>query len=172
MTYDVANNEFSDGFSIDWFVWESVDTTHVFKDDVLKPITMAHLDAMLTSTVSELSVPVSRHGETSRTIDCSKCKNVRQLLMTIYAFYQTVIDEADIGDATGTDGYIEDVRANLKKGLVKVTRTNLIGSTEYMHGNEMIPTEDRRSCFSCSGLVRYEGITDNGNGNMVLTLGS
>jgi len=170
MEYNVNKDKFSDGFSIDWFVWESVDTAHVYTDDVLKPMSQSHMDAKLTSTVFELSVPVARYGTAYRTIDCSKCENVGQLLSTIHAFYKTVIGDADIVDRiadvnAGMDDYLKDVRANLSKGVV-VTWANLIGSSEYMKGDET--TKDRRCSLSCSGLVRYEGI----KGNMALELGS
>ena len=93
--------------------------------------------------------------------------DVRGLLEKIYEFYQTPITVRDIADRKrDKDDYIIDVRKKLAKGE-RVVWADLIGCSGYLPGS----TENRRHPFSCSGLVRFEGIKIEGN-KIVLALGS
>ena len=186
-TYDADGNEFSDGFYVDWFVWERVDTAHACRCDVARPmkdsesyssayVTLPMVMGVQTDDI-ELHVPVARYGDETRTIRIPRDERLdaRGLLERIHAFYMTPITALDIADrehedSDGVDGYLADVRAKLDGGVPAVW-ADLLGQSGYRPGRDG-STENRRHGLSCSGLVRYESIRTNNNNELVLVLGS
>jgi hypothetical protein len=201
LTYDadVARGTFSDKTSIDWWIWEPLETAHVTSQyDFPKLLTQAHWDAPVRfpsgfSSINrndtvELHVPLDRYSEVSRKISIPTDINVRQLLEAIRAFYDRDVELSDLTEHDPKGGpYTEAAIDDLKCGK-KVTWVHLMGCPEYMDPSELMPpdlaelwrannnfnpaeTTHRRDPFSCSGLVRYEGLRLYA-GKLMLCLGS
>ena len=183
-TYSAEENEFNDGFFIDWFLWEPVDSAHVCRSGSLflmlpgdmyssADVVMPFLSGYQSDDL-ELHVPVARHEDISRTIKLPRDLDVCGLLSRIHAFYQTPITSLDIADRDKdpSDGYLEDVRKMLDKGE-RAVWADLLGSSSYGPGcgGSDGSTNKRRHGFSCSGLVRFEGIRVEDN-KLLLILGS
>ena len=184
-TYDANSDEFSDGFHVDWFVWEPVSTAHVCRltCDVILPMTEEYASAYVVLPMVdgvqnmtediELHVPVARYGHATRAIAIPRDArlDVKGLLERIHAFYQTPIGLPDLADRDddGNDAYLTDARAKLGDGG-RVVWADLIGKPVYYFSGDA-STENRRHGFSCSGAVRFEAIRAEA-GRLVLLLGS
>ena len=180
-TYDANSDEFSDGFFVDWFVWEPVATAHVCRCDVTLPmaeeyasayVVLPMVDGVQNTEDIEIHVPVARFRDATRAIVIPRGArlDVKGLLERIHAFYQTPIGLDDLADRDddGNDDYLTDARAKLGDGG-RVVWADLIGEPVYFSGDAS--TENRRHGFCCSGAVRFEAIRAEA-GRLVLRLGS
>ncbi len=185
--YDPDTNTFSDGSSLDWFVWEPVDTAHVLRAGACRPLPERYWAAPVTmvAVLDELDervsfdtfvhAPVSRFGVQTRPIRIPRSDaplTVRAFLAALHAFYDSPITEADLAGLDPQCDYVQDARAALREGK-RVTWVDCIGNKKY--GGNAWKT-GRRDPFLCCGLVRYEGVklqtTRNGRMSHHLCLGS
>lgn len=175
--YNALEEEFSDGSIIDWYIWEPVHSIHVARDGVLQLLDESHLTAVVTlpdtqhgDTHVNLLVPVSRHHNEHRSISMPVDVTVEQFFTAIHAFYATQITGDDIDPLKETD-YTLCASTKIEQGG-RVTWADLLGDKDrYPPGSGDAETKSRRCPFSCSGAVRYEGVSQCG-ADLVLNLGS
>lgn len=180
--YDPLQDAFDGGGWIDWLIWEPVESIHVTTSTDVhpKPIKLTNWEATITlpapnpgDTHVHLHTPVSRFGDAYRTVLLPVHTNVREFFTAIHAFYDTVITVEDI-QSTGTNSlsdYSEQALLKLAQGH-RVTWADLMGPTHtYGPGTHAAECRHRRCAFSCSGLVRFEGIHLTNQGMFVI-LGS
>lgn len=184
--YDAAEDRFSDGCCIDWFIWEPVESIHII-NNVTPPrlLTASHWDATMTlpgpgpgpctappdqangGTSVELWLPVERYGDVYRMITLPERLTVRQFFTAVHAFYDSEIVHDDLRDhdLTITHGvlYARNALINISKGR-RVTWSDLLGQRDAYW-----PRAASRE--SCSGCVRFEGLRKKGR-DLVLVLGS
>lgn len=174
--YNPIEEQFSDGALIDWYIWEPVRSMHVVKEGMLQLLDESHWKAtvdLLTTrndaTHVQLSVPVSRLYDEHLIISMPASLTVEMFFTAIHAFYDTAITIADIEELRETGN---TTRASLRISQgERVTWADLLGETRYLPGVGDVETSTRRHPFSCSGLVRYEGVQRFGD-DLLLILGS
>lgn len=160
--FNLLDNTFTDDSWIDWFIWESLDTVHIFnnKDE---PILMSDeywnaqvLIPCVKLNQFKLHVPIERFGNRTKCIIIPLTDTpitVRTLLTTIFNFYDTPVINTDLDELDPNCDYVKDAYKNLCENKC-VTWMDLIGSRSYFDTT----LKSRRNPFHCCGLVRYEGI--------------
>ena len=166
---------------IDWFVWESVDDAHIWRQDgSLEHITSADLNdvvfpASKTRQGGDLivSAPVGRFRSISIDVRVPSPATRGQILRAIHAFYQRPVT-SDImkmmraAGATDCD-YFRDVETRLNDGR-NATLLDLCGSAQYLMSVIMGKAKQegspagakkfrRHPLGDCSGAVRFEGLS-------------
>lgn len=162
-----------DPSSIDWFIWENVDTAHVFRNNDLVRMTDDDFLAFAITSAgrAHLVLPLGRYGDATRTIEVATPCTVRELLTAIKEFYARPIkSKQDISDVEDDGmGYLEDVLAKLQSGNV-AKMYELNGTAEF---RRPMPEGKRRHCLGdCQGLMRFEGISHEFMNVYQLILGS
>lgn len=182
VSYDVGKNVFSDGSTIDWFVNEPVETSHLLSNHLRpRPMTEAHLNTRVGwpprhvhvggEDVVEIAVPVARRGNQVRMIAVPRNASVRDLLCAIHDFYATPVTREDVladRDEDEDEHYLASALEGLSAGR-RVTWADLVGQLRPI-GEGL----DRRDPLSCRGYVRFEQVVvrDGRGGGLELVMGS
>lgn len=152
---------------IDWFVWEPVETAHIFEDDGCHPMTEEEFNTVVSERPIFLKVPTSRYKMHHHVLEIDNILiTCRQFLSTIREFYMSPITKYDIA-YDDHSSYAAEARENIKKGR-HVRRLDLIGSDFDLEEESL----KRRSTFSCSGAVRFEGVKKIRNSLYEMVVGS
>lgn len=159
--------------SVDWFIWEDVDTAHVFRNNDLVKMTENEFAAFAITAPgrAHIVLPLGRYGDATRTIEVITPCTVRELLTAIKEFYARPIEsEQEISDVEDDGlGYLEDVMDKLRSGETPKMH-ELNGTAEL---RRPVPEGKRRHCLGdCRGLMRFEGISHEFLNVYQLVLGS
>jgi hypothetical protein len=167
---------------VDWFIYEPVETMKMFDDENGGQVDpeQAHWDTIPLDWPADqpmrILLPLTRYQEVSHVITVPAPCTMKQILTSIYEFYQGPIEISELhalkSKAAFPNHYLEDggsVWQMLDEGKT-VRRFNLLGSTELFMG----PAEGQRRCgLDCSGLVRMDVLSERQpDGTVHLILGS
>lgn len=149
-------------FDIDWFVWEPIDSAHVYNTESLEPMTAEDLesDAGIKGENGRafIIMPVGRFCAHKELIRINAPCTVKQLLEHVYDFYNTPIVSMDYVAQMDDDGcgYWSRAMEKLGKGD-SVRMVDLNGLSDY--GGIVDVEGGRRHCLiHCNGSVRFEGL--------------
>lgn len=167
------SNKMFDISSLDWFIWEDVETAHVFRDDTIEKLTNDDWLSLAIKTPgeAELIFEVGRYAENILKTKVATPCTVRDLLVVIKDFYSTPIKSLSYISDMEDDGfgYMKDVKDKLKRGMQPML-CELNGTPQYL---EISPFQGRRHCLGhCNGLMRFEGINFVGSNTYKVVLGS
>lgn len=161
-TYDVMADLFSDYSKTDWYIWEPVDTIHVYTP-MLRPIRQMHLRAMLkfpslkeTDTHRDLFMPVRNFGR-GVPIRLPLVMTAFEFFTTVHDFYNIRITKADLREHQNSPE-LERALRDLREGR-RVTWGDMLGTRDVYHqGKGDISTARRRGHLSCPGQFRFAGV--------------
>lgn len=167
------SNKMFDISSLDWFIWEDVDTAHVYRNESIVKMTEDDWLSLAINTPgeAELIFEVGRYADnTLKTKVVTPC-TVRDLLAVIKDFYSRPI--RTLGEISDMEddcmGYMKGVKDKLRQGI-KPMLCELNGTPEYL---DIFPLQGRRNTFAhCNGLMRFEGLKYTGSNTYQVVLGS
>lgn len=144
---------------IDWFIWEDVETAHIFEGDEAVPMRNEHWNSIAIAkdhwATANIIVGVGRSERALRVLKVDTPCTVRVLITKIHDFYATPITQELLDDAEYDSwDYKKQVEERMKKGEI-VNTYELNGST-YVFNDEQ---NCRRCPLLCSGNVRFEGVS-------------
>ena len=169
--YKTDKNQFSDGASIEWYIWMSPKETYIWKNKIKQNITEYMKLPIFSNKTSKdnyvLHLPIDRMGKMTESININKSKStVKDVITAIYNFYNKNITKTKMSTIYSKyDEYFANLAKNkFAKGLT-VKRYEVLGASGF--------TGSKRNPFWCKGLVRYEGVKRRGKTNeYFLLLGS
>lgn len=159
---------------IDWFIWEPVETAHIFEGDDLLPLRPEHWDACALrarhSFFAHIVVEVGRGADVKSVVRVPEVCTVRELLTAIHKFYMSAIPNEDaIAD-------VSDDNCEYKDNVVQALRAGHTPRMYELNGSMGYVTPSvpgyRRHPMSCIGLVRFGNIYRLSNDVFELSMGS
>ena len=108
-----------DTSSIDWFIWEDVETAHVYRNNTCEQMSEDDFSALAIATPGEakIIVEVGRYADTTRIVRVPTPCTIRALLTAIKDFYSTPIKTPCAISQIDDDGsgYKTDVLEKLRQ---------------------------------------------------------
>ena len=177
LKYNPYRNKFSDDSWIDWFIIERPETAWLSRGNYIGPMSDSkHRDAKVDFHHDKmvLTAPITRDSGKYQTFSLKQDCTVLEFLTAIYDFYHQGIDKEWLDQHRSEeeleclDSYQQNAIHRCKNGS-KMKLVELLGRVPSDSEREESDNSfERRHPLSCSGLVRYEGISK----DMILLLGS
>jgi len=156
---------------VDWFLWEPVESAHIFTDDSLEKLSKERLDEIIvpkhTSASAPLGdkelcirAPVGRYNSATFEVRVPLPATRGQILRALWDFYRRPVtpDVLQVMRRAGAmdSDYAHSAQRRLDAGKT-VTLLELCGSANDC--SSMLATETRRDPLNdCMGAVRFEGL--------------